>query len=219
MPIVLSLRLCLIPSLIKIHAQTPFFHPRAGPSAAPRCRGYKGWTNDSDQLSGEGPVLLGQSLQHSFLPIRTGGAQGAHRGEDVSIEAFDGHWPAPISRVGEPRPWRSPGTSSGSPKGPLLAPLLLVLFLLPNPHQLHTSSLPADDHCEGMGREGSHRPTCLICTFPTWGLQVSRFPFPFLVFHLPDGTSIVLYLQRSLWKIPRCLGTPSPAVIPLPSPR
>lgn len=96
-----------------------------------------------------------------FSPLRAGGAWGADRGEDISIEAFDGHWPAPISRVRGPGPWRSSGASGGGPWGSLLPPLLLALFLLANPHQLHSSSLPADDHWEGMGREG-----CLIFPSP-----------------------------------------------------
>lgn len=159
-------------------------------------------------------------LTHSLDPIRIGGARSAHRGEDISIEAFDGHWPAPISRVRGPRPRRSPGTSGGSPWGSPLAPLLLALFLLPYPHQLHTASLPADDHCEGVGREESQGSTRVLSTLPTWWPRASRFPlsvtplpFPFLVSHLPDGTSL-LFISEDLYG--RFLDS-SPAVIPLPT--
>ena len=131
---------------------------------------------NSDEPPGKAWSCLDRVYNTPWSPIRVGGARSAHRGEDISIEAFDGHWPAPISRVRRSRPCRGPGTSGGRARGSLLTPLLLALFLLPYPHQLHTSSLPADDHCKGAGREGSQRPTCAICTLPTQGLQAPRFP-------------------------------------------
>lgn len=124
-------------------------------SIRPRYRGSDEWTNIGLKASvpQEDSVLHGQSTYTSHPGA--GGALGPHRGEDISIEAFDGHWPASIGRVWGTRPWRSPRTSGRSPRGSLLPPLLLAFFLLPDPHELHSPSLPADDHCRGMGTEDS----------------------------------------------------------------
>lgn len=156
------------------------------------------------------------------FPIWTGGAQSTHRGEDISIEAFDGHWPAPISRVRGPRPWRSPGASGGSPGGPLLAPLLLALFLLPNPHQLHTPPLPADDHCDRPGREGSQR-----LSSPPFLPRGSRLPDslcleplpPFLSWSHTSRMGFPLFFPaKSLYgRFLDFQSIPSPAVILLPT--
>lgn len=102
------------------------------------------------------------------------------RGEDVSIEALDGHWPTPIGRVRGPRPWRSPRASGESPWGSLFAPLLLAFFLLSNPHQLHTSALPADDHEEAVddskqtAHDADERRQCLVPALQ--GLFTGRSP-------------------------------------------
>lgn len=161
-----ALRPFPVPCLIKIHTQDtspPPIRPLSGGQALGLLGGDQPWGRPSPAWT-ESNTL--------FSPLRLEGrARGAHRGEDISIEALDGHWPTPISRVRGPRPRRSPRASRESPWGSLFAPLLLAFFLLPNPHQLHTSALPADDHCEGWGRAGSQRPMYLISP---------KCPHPFL---------------------------------------
>ena len=52
-------------------------------------------------------LVMDRESNTPFSPLGLEGrARGAHRGEDVSIEALDGHWPTPISRVRGPRPRR-----------------------------------------------------------------------------------------------------------------
>ena len=153
----------LKPILRNLSPNSPTSWTRQAPGAWAPMHGQTGLL-DSNQPVGKAQSCLERV---STLPSHLAGwAQGAHRGEDVSIEAFDGHWPAPISRVWWPRPGRSPGTSGGSPRRSLFPPFLLAIFLLPNPHQLHASALPADDHCGGMGREGAQRTVRLVSLEP-----------------------------------------------------
>lgn len=114
----------------------------------PRYRGSDGWTDASSPLRRLSPAW---PIYISLPPWGWRRVPGPHRGEDVPIEALDGHWPASISRVRRTRPRRCPRTSGRSPRGSLLPPpLLLAFFLLPDPHQLYPPSLPADDHCRRM---------------------------------------------------------------------
>lgn len=138
-------------TIYHIHLVSVLGTPAKLDPSGPRYRGSDEWTNIGLKASvpQEDSVLHGQSTYTSHP--RAGGALGPHRGEDISIEAFDGHWPASIGRVWGTRPGRSPRTSGRSPRGSLLPPLLLAFFLLPDPHELHSPSLPADDHCRGMG--------------------------------------------------------------------
>lgn len=147
----------------------------------PRYRGSDGRTNTSSPV---GDSVLHAQSTHSPHP----GAReilGPHRGEDISIEAFDGHWPASISRVRGTRPWRCPRTSGRGPRGSLLPPLLLAFFLLPDPHQLHSPSLPADDHCRGM--DGHRRDSGPQSS--SWS-PLPPFPSEALGFHSPLPTTI-----------------------------
>lgn len=133
---------------------------------------------------------------HSSHP-GAGGVLGPHRGENISIEAFNGHWPASISRIRGTRPWRCPRTSGRSPRGSLLPPLLLAFFLLPDPHQLHSPSLPADDHCRGMGTEETQVHIALhggpLPLFPSEALGFNR-PLPTTT-TTPFHPFLISYLQ------------------------
>ena len=82
-------------------------------------------------------------------------------------------------------PWRCPGTSGRGPRGSLLPPLLLAFFLLPDPHQLHSPSLPADDDCRGM--DGHRRDSGPHSSSRS---PLPPFPSEALGFHSPLPTTI-----------------------------
>lgn len=192
--------------------------------SGPRYRGSDGWTSIGLKVSvpQEDSVLHSQSTYTSHPGA--GGALGPHRGEDISIEAFDGHWPASIGRVWGTRPGRSPRTSGRSPRGSLLPPLLLAFFLLPDPHELHSPSLPADDHCRGMGTGDSSSHSSSLSPLPPSPRGASGFHsplpmthtstllLPFLVSHLQDGTSQFFFSRKGTYVQP-----PSATVVAVPT--